>query len=57
MNEIWANRLIAGDKKWAECPSSRRNAVKAVLAGRVADNTITAELYAEITGEEFVSGE
>jgi len=51
MNEIWANRLIAGTKTWADMPASRRGAVKAVLAGRVADNVITAEQYEAITGE------
>ena len=53
MNEIWANRLVAGTKSWAECPASRKNAVKAVLAGRVESEAITAERYAEITGEEY----
>ncbi len=51
MNEIWANRLIAGTKTWTEMPVSRRGAVKAVLAGRVADKVITAEQYEAITGE------
>lgn len=53
MNEIWANRLVAGDKTWAECPGNRKSAVKAVLAGRVESNAITAEKYAEITGEAY----
>ena len=43
MNEIWANRLVA----------ARRSGVKEVLAGRVAGGEITAEKYAEITGEEY----
>jgi len=51
MNEIWANRLIAGTKTWAEMPASRRRAVKDILAGRVADNAITAQQYEAITGE------
>lgn len=55
MNEIWANRLVAGTKKWAEVPSSRRTAIKAVLAGRVEDNAITAAQYEEITGEEYAA--
>ena len=54
MNEIWANRLVAGTKAWTDVPASRKNAVKEVLRGRVANNTITAEQYAEITGEEYV---
>lgn len=53
MNEIWANRLVAGTKTWAEVPASRRNAVKAVLAGRVESEAITAEQYTEITGESY----
>ena len=32
MNIIWANRLIAGTKTWAEMPASRRAGVKKVLA-------------------------
>lgn len=55
MNAIWANRLVAGDKTWAECPSSRKAAVKAELADRVAKNVITAEKYTEITGEEYAA--
>lgn len=53
MNEIWANRLVAGTKAWAEMPASRRSGVKQVLAGRVADGEISAEQYAEITGEQY----
>lgn len=51
MNEIWANRLIAGTKAWAELPSLRKNGVKAVLQQRVEAGAITAEQYEEITGE------
>lgn len=53
MNEIWANRLSAGDKTWAECPDSRKAGVKTVLANRVKNSSITAEKYAEITGEAY----
>lgn len=53
MNEIWANRLVAGTKTWAQMPASRRKAVAAILAGRVADNEITANQYKEITGEDY----
>ena len=28
MDKIWANRLIAGTKEWAEMPASRRAGVK-----------------------------
>lgn len=53
MNIIWANRLIAGTKTWAEMPVSRHAGVKAELANRVADGEITAERYKEITGEDY----
>lgn len=53
MNEIWANRLIAGTKKWAEMPPARQKAVKEILAADVKDNTITADKYKEITGEDY----
>ena len=50
MNEIWANRLIAGTKAWGEVPDSRKDGVKAVLAERVESGIITPEKYEEITG-------
>lgn len=53
MNKIWANRLVAGDKTWAEMPASRRSGVKAELASRVESGTITAQQYEEITGETY----
>jgi hypothetical protein len=56
MNEIWANRLIAETKTWADVPASRKNGVKAVLAGRVEKGTITAEQYEAITGEDYPGG-
>lgn len=55
MDKIWANRLIAGTKTWAEMPASRRAGVKKVLAERVADGEITADRYAEITGEAYAA--
>ena len=51
MNEIWANRLIAGDKKWINVPSARKAGVKAALYERMVSGEITAEQYQEITGE------
>lgn len=53
MNEIWANRLIAGTKTWAEMPASRQKAVKAILCNRVESNEITADQYKAITGEDY----
>ena len=53
MDKIWANRLIAGTKTWAEMPASRRAGVKKVLAERVESGEITAEQYKNITGEAY----
>ncbi len=53
MNEIWANRLVAGTKTWTDVPASRKNGVKAVLRGRVANETITPERYEEIIEEVY----
>ena len=54
MNIIWANRLIAGTKTWAEMPASRRAGVKKVLAERVAEREIATGDYKNITGEDYV---
>lgn len=53
MDKIWANRLVAGTKTWAEMPASRRAGVKAELARRVTEGEITAAQYKEITGEDY----
>ena len=53
MDKIWANRLVAGTKTWAEMPASRRPGVKKILAERVAEGEITAEDYKRITGEDY----
>lgn len=50
MNEIWANRLIAGTQTWEKVPASRKGAVREILAQRVNNGQISAELYEEITG-------
>lgn len=55
MDRIWANRLIAGTKTWAEMPESRRAGVKQELAKRVAEGEISEERYKEITGESLVT--
>lgn len=57
MAKIWANRLIAGTKTWDAVPSSRKEAVKAELAGRAERGEITAARYEEITGETLESAE
>ena len=51
VNEIWVNRLVAGTQTWEKVPATRREAVKAILAQRVNDGQISAERFAEITGE------
>jgi hypothetical protein len=56
MDKIWANRLVAGTKSWAEMPASRRPGVKAELARRVTDGEISEEQYKEITGEDYYNG-
>lgn len=54
MNEIWANRLIAGTQTWEKCTKAgRAEAVKAILAEKVAGGKITPEDYYRITGEEL----
>ncbi len=54
MNEIWANRLIAGTQTFEKCKKAgRAEAVKAILGKRVAEGEITAECYEEITGEKY----
>lgn len=55
MNIIWANRLIAGTKTWAEMPASRRAGVKRELAKRVTEGEITADDYKDITGEAYTA--
>ena len=53
MNVIWANRLIAGTKTWAEVPASRKNGVKNELKYRVESGEISPEQYEEIVGEPY----
>jgi hypothetical protein len=56
MDKIWANRLVAGTKTWAEMPASRRTGVKRELAKRVTDGEISEEQYKEITREDYYNG-
>lgn len=52
MNEIWANRLIAGTQTWERCvKAGRSEGVKKALAERVRSGKITSEKYEKITGE------
>lgn len=56
MDKIWANRLVAGTKSWAEMPASRRPGVKRELARRVTEGEVSKEQYKEITGEDYYNG-
>jgi len=54
MNEIWANRLIAGTQTWERCvKAGRAETVKAVLKERVKNGVLTKEKYEELTGETY----
>lgn len=50
MAKIWTNRLIAGDKLWAEVPEARRASVVAELRRRVQSGEITQERMDAIVG-------
>ena len=50
MAKIWANRLIAGTKVWADVPEERKTAVREELQNRVNASSITAEFMASIVG-------
>lgn len=45
MEKIWANRILAGTKKFSDVPGSRKNAVKAELQRRLDEGIITQEQY------------
>ena len=56
MARIWANRLEAGTKTWAQCVrAGRADAVREVLRDDVATgrNSMNAERYKKITGEPY----
>ena len=53
MNQIWANRLVAGTKVWNDVPAARKDGVMMELAARVARDQLSAEKYAEITGVSY----
>ena len=58
MNKIWADRLLAyvrtGEgQQWTSVPASRKTAVKAELAARVAAGEATTDEYQAITGEAY----
>ena len=54
MNKIWANRLIAGTKTWADViKAGREDGVLAELRSRVENGEITAEKFEQITGRVY----
>ena len=53
MAKIWRNRLIAGTQKFEDCPARYKGEVVALLRQDVADGTITAERFKEITGMDY----
>ena len=54
MEKIWANRLIAGDKKWSDIPEKRREAVKAELQARLDNGEISEELFNTICNKDGI---
>lgn len=55
MSKIWRNRIIAGDKTFAACPSAYKAGVKALLKQDVANGVITEADYKKFTGEKYVA--
>lgn len=56
MARIWANRLEAGTKTWAQCVrAGRADEVRAILRQDVetGHNGMTPERYKKITGELY----
>ena len=52
MERIWANRLWAGTKTWAECPAARKPGVETIMRQDVAQGkpNCTPERFEAITG-------
>ena len=57
MAKIWRNRIIAGDKLYANCPAVYKEAVKALLKQDVVNGVITEADYKKYTGEKYVPAE
>lgn len=51
MNQIWANRLIAGTQTWENLPVQRQTVVKKLLLAAVSEGLISTDRYTEITGD------
>lgn len=50
MAKIWRNRIEAGDKTFAECPTRYQKDVLKLMKQDVVDGIITAEEFEEFTG-------
>ena len=50
MNRIWANRLEEGTQVWADCPLSRRAAVREILLADVAAGKLSEERFCDCWG-------
>ena len=50
LDKIWVNRLIAGDKVWADVPEAAKQGVTEELQARVNSGEITQERMDEIIG-------
>lgn len=55
MSKIWRNRIIAGDKSFAACPTVYKAGVKALLKQDVENGVITEADYKKFTGEKYIA--
>lgn len=53
MAKIYWRTIKRGTRTFADIPDNLKDAVKALAKQDVIDGEITAEQYAEITGEEY----
>lgn len=53
MAKIWRNRIIAGDQEYSHCPAKYKAQVLALLKNDVAQGTISAERFEELTGQPY----
>lgn len=54
MNEIWADRLLAGTRAWEDAPEFRRRGIEEALRRRVEIGEATAERVDEVIGGKRV---
>ena len=50
MAKIWRNRIVAGTQKYEDCPDRYKSDVLELLKLDVANGTITAKKFKELTG-------